>query len=245
MEQQTYQTMSELEDYHWWFIARRKIIQRLIACTGNHANMRLLEVGSGTGGNSTMLKQFGELDSLEKSATAIQLAEHKNPDVKYLACDVPDELDCVTDETYDLIVMLDVLEHIEDDQAALMAVKKKLKPGGTMIVSTPAHPFLWSQHDVIHHHYRRYQKDNLLSMVELAGMKVEYHTYINCFLAPIVFSIRCFNRVFRRQHQNDEKRHNPVTNKILEKIFAFESKLIPRFRLPFGISHLILIKNDR
>ncbi len=242
MEKHTYNDMSKLEDQHWWFVARRQIVKKLISSYSQQKPLKILEVGSGTGGNSKMLKSFGSLDSLEKSSYAINLAQKKNPDVNYQICDVPEELDIVEAKKYDLIVILDVLEHIEDDYLALKKLKGKLSADGLMVISTPAHPFMWSQHDVIHHHFRRYKKKQLLKLVTEAGMETKFHSYINCLLSPLILTVRGFNNLFKRGNQGDEREHSRIINKILQHIFAFEGKLIPRIRLFFGISHLIVIK---
>ncbi|MCH9013739.1 MAG: class I SAM-dependent methyltransferase, partial [Proteobacteria bacterium] len=155
MDRQVYARMAELEDRHWWFAARRRILTEVLArLVALPAAPRLLEAGCGTGGNLAMLSRFGEVAAFEPDAEARRKAQEKSGfDVRdgRLPGDIPFE-----PGRFDLVAAFDVLEHVEDDLASLRALHAQLRPGGSALITVPAFEFLWSRHDERHHHWRRY-----------------------------------------------------------------------------------------
>lgn len=242
MEKYTYQKMSDNEDSFWWYVARRKIINNAIRDL-NINTETILEIGSGTGGNVNFLKKLGKYTGLEKENIAIDLSKKKHKDQKFIKSDIPQDLIKIGNK-YDLIAMFDVIEHIENDTETLGKVKLLLKKGGTIILTTPAHPFLWSYHDETHHHFRRYTKKKLKDICIENDLIIHYHSYFNFFLFPIILLVRFYHKI-KKDRTTDDVPVSRLTNAILKKIFGFESWLIPKVRLPFGVSHLIVLKKNK
>ncbi len=226
--------MSAQEGSHWWFVARRAILDRLIR-TAIHlpADARILEAGCGTGGNLALLASHGKVDALERDtdarahASALGLARVEGGSL-------PDAIG-FEDERYDLIALLDVLEHVEEDGATLAALRARLARGGRILLTVPAMPWLWSEHDVLHHHKRRYTRHGLRRVAEAAGLKVEALGYFNSLLFPLAVGSRTLHRLLRRKGGLDRQPH-PLVNGALRRIFAWERHLLPRVRLPAGLS---------
>ena len=226
--------MSAQEQDHWWFVARRAIIDNLVRTNiALPADARILEAGCGTGGNLALLAQYGALDAMEYDADARALAAARG------LCRVepgalPDAIG-FDDTLYDLIVLLDVLEHVEEDEASLSALGARLTPNGRLLLTVPAAPWLWSEHDVLHHHKRRYTHDGLLKVVAAAGLQVEASGHFNSLLFPLAVAQRFAHQLLRRDTPLDA-RPSPLVNAALQRIFAAERHLLGRFSLPMGLS---------
>ena len=234
MERVVYQQMAELDERHWWYCARRKIIADLIRRetqlpTGAH----ILEIGCGTGHNLAMLSGFGHVDGLELDEEARTLSE-KRLGRKVMSSPLP-ELAEVPDRHYHLIGAFDVIEHIEDDQAALVSIARKLQPGGKFILTVPAHQWMWSAHDVVNHHKRRYSKRALKELIDSSPLKLERIGYFNSLLFPLAVAERAASKL-RRKEGADVKLPAAPLNAALEGIFACERYLVGRFPLPPGLS---------
>lgn len=234
MERTVYDRMNELEARHWWFVARRKIIAALVQKTlAGRSGAKILEAGCGSGGNLPMLGRFGQVDAFEYDATARQQAADKaRLDVQFGA--LPDGVP-FEDRRYDLIGLFDVLEHIEADRASLTALATRLNDKGVILVTVPAFPFLWSKHDVRHHHFRRYTRASLAAVAAEAGLKVRYSSYFNFFLFPVAVSARAVKRLTGSDIPDDTMPSGWV-NAVLTRIFGTERHLIGRLRLPVGLS---------
>ena len=243
MEKDFYLQYASVEDKHWWFVARRQILQQVICRLNLPKNAQILEAGCGTGGNLQMLSRYGEVSAMELNQIACQLANQRQvTDVKRGS--LPDNIPFSSD--YDLILILDVIEHLNDDLSALEALYYKLKPGGYLLVTVPAYMFLWSEHDEINHHKRRYRLKALKQVVKKAGYEVSYGSYFNTFLFPLVVIVRILAKLLPKQNTNQISSDLVVpskpVNQILKWLFASERYLIDKFTLPFGVSVLLLAK---
>jgi len=233
MERVVYQQMAELDDRHWWYRARRKILAELIRREVRlPADARILEIGCGTGHNLQMLAGFGHVDGLELDEEAAALSE-KRLGRKVMRSPLP-ELDQVPDN-YDLIGAFDVIEHIDDDRAALAAIATKLKPAGKFMMTVPAHPWMWTAHDVANHHKRRYSKRALRSLIENSPMKLERLGYFNSLLFPVAVAERAASKL-RGKDDGDVSLPPAPLNRALEAVFASERYLVGRLPLPPGLS---------
>ena len=137
--------------------------------------------------------------------------------------------------TYDLIGLFDVLEHIQDDVGSLVALRERLGEGGKILVTVPALPFLWSGHDVRHHHFRRYTAASLSEVARKAGLKVTYSSYFNFFLFPLAVAARGVKRLTGSEVPDDRMPAGWL-NAILARIFGSVRHLLGRIRLPIGLS---------
>ena len=184
MERVVYQQMAELDDRHWWYRARRRILAALVRREVQPpAGAKILEIGCGSGHNLSMLADFGHVDGLELDDEMRALSE-KRLGRKIMRSPLP-ELGEVKDKSYDLIGAFDVIEHIDDDHAALAAIATKLKPGGKFMMTVPAHPWMWTAHDVANHHKRRYSKRALRALIDGSPMRLEKIGYFNSLLFPL------------------------------------------------------------
>jgi len=237
VERKTYIEMSDNEGIHWWFVARRMILKRVLdRFAGQSTHQHILEAGCGSGGNLEMLTAYGDLEAMEldeESRTKANLRKLCLVKKGRLPDNLPYE------QEFDLICMLDVLEHIEDDSAALRAIKARLTRNGLFLITVPAYKFLWSCHDTANHHKRRYTKKQLVDLLTRAGFEIKYSTYFNTFLFPIIALTRFINNLFGRDGQSDVDLPSGFVNSLLTKIFSAERYFIPGLTLPFGVSILI------
>jgi SAM-dependent methyltransferase len=234
MERVVYEIMADVDQRHWWYVARRKIIAALIRRDIRPpANAEILELGCGTGHNLAMLGEFGHVDALELDDEARSVAE-KRLGRQVRSAPLP-ELAGVPERHYDLIGAFDVIEHIDDDTAALASIATKLKPGGKFILTVPAHRWMWSAHDVVNHHKRRYSKRSLRKLVESSPLKLEAIGYFNSLLFPVAVAERLSSKL-RGKDEADLNMPPALLNAALEKVFAAERHLVGRLPLPPGLS---------
>ena len=234
MERVVYEQMAELDERHWWYKARREIIADLIRREATlPAEAKILEIGCGTGHNLAMLGGFGHVDGLELDDEARGISE-KRLGRKIMRSPLP-ELAEVEDRHYDLIGAFDVIEHIDDDKAALASIATKLKPGGKFIMTVPAHQWMWTAHDVVNHHKRRYSKRGLKALVEGSPLKLDKLGYFNSLLFPLAVAERAASKI-RGKEDADVRLPPAPFNAALELVFATERHFVGRLPLPIGLS---------
>lgn len=234
MERFVYDQMAELDQRHWWYVARRKVLAELIRRKVRPpANARLLEIGCGTGHNLAMLSEFGHVDGLELDDEARAFAERRLGR-EIMTSPLP-ELTGVPRKHYDVVAALDVVEHIDDDGAAIESIAERLKPGGKLIVSVPAHQWMWSAHDVVNHHKRRYSKRALKRLFENSPLKLEALGYFNSLLFPVAVAERLSSKLRGKDDADLSMPPGPL-NAALEAVFAAERHLVGRLPLPPGLS---------
>ncbi|GAB1544016.1 class I SAM-dependent methyltransferase [Scytonema sp. NUACC21] len=245
MDKDFYLQYASVEDKHWWFVGRRLIVDAVVRKLKLPKNPKILEAGCGTGGNLLLLARHGQVSAMELDEVACKIANERQVTQVQLGS-LPDNIPFT--EKYDLVVILDVLEHLDDDKAALLALHSRLKPDGWLLVTVPAYQFLWSQHDEINHHKRRYVLKGLKQVVRKAGFVVRYGSYFNFFLFPIVALVRCLRRLLRLESDcvgsSDIALPSKPVNRFLSLLFASERHLLQRFSLPFGVSILLLAQKS-
>ena len=240
MDASAYLSLKKSQDRHWWFVGRRKVItqviRRLVALP---SNPRILEAGCGYGGNLAMLGKFGDVDAFEFEESARQYASSlANRPVAYGY--LPDNAG-FDDDRFDLIAMLDVLEHIDDDVGALRTLSQRLDRGGSILLTIPAFPWLWSQHDEIHHHKRRYTKASLAAALRKAGLEPVNMSYFNTLLFPLAIVQRLALRLRGKKLGLDDAPPG-FLNTLFAKIFGLESHLVGRVTLPVGLSLFVVAR---
>lgn len=238
MDRALYDHMAQLDDVHWWYRGRRRILERYIERSAElPIDARILEIGCGTGHNLSMLGQFGLVDAIEIDDASRAIATerlgrpiHSSPLPELLGIDR---------KAYNLVALLDVLEHVEDDVAALRAMVECLQTDGKILITVPAHPWMWSQHDVVNHHHRRYTRKSLSTILAKAGLRFDQVHYFNSLLFPIAVMERGLAKATGKETGGDAMLPRPI-NSIFETIFALERHAIGRFQLPMGLSLAVL-----
>lgn len=244
MSPEAYLEMAETEAEHWWFRGRRDVLRAVLRQLSLPAGARVLEVGSGTGGNLPMLENFGRVYGLEMDATARLLTDRNTGgrfDIRAGRC--PDDIP-FQNEHFDLICFFDCLEHIADDTASLQEMRKLLAPGGAIVVTVPAYQWLWSAHDVFLHHHRRYTRASLEKCARAAGYTVERITYFNTLLFPLAVAARWFDRLTRRARSSGDAIPSSTMNHLLYQILRSESHWLSERSLPYGMSLLAVLKGE-
>lgn len=236
MEPHIYDILAQQEDSHWWFAARRRIVGSVLdRFLPARRDLVVLDAGCGTGGNFSLLTHYGKVFAFELHLPAREKAAARN-----LATvedgSLPNSLP-FPDQQFDLITMFDVLEHIKEDASALAALHTKLNENGLLLLTVPAFPFLWSHHDVQHHHFRRYTRTQLTALLQQNGFTVELCNHFNFWLFPAALAARLVDRLRNPAHAAlGAGMPAPWLNNLLTTIMASEHRLVPRFPLPFGVS---------
>ena len=238
MDRIVYDRMAEHDSTHWWYTARRDILHDYVTrYAALPKDAHILEIGCGTGHNLPMLQQFGEVDAIEIDDAARAIASKR---LGKPASDSPlPTLPGVERGSYDMIAVLDVIEHIGDDVAALRAMKDCLRPGGKILIAVPAHQWMWSAHDVVNHHHRRYSKKTLVAAIRAAGLEPRKLGYFNSLLFPLAAAARVAGRLTGRDDSDDSPPPGPV-NKLFEAIFRTERHMVGRVPMTPGVSILTL-----
>jgi SAM-dependent methyltransferase len=241
MERIVYDRMAELDERHWWYRARREILADLIERRIRlPENARILEIGCGTGHNLMMLKRFGSVDGIEIDPAARLIASGR---LGATIMDAPlPGLAGVKTRAYDLVAILDVLEHVEADREALISIGERLKPGGRILITVPAHPWMWSAHDEVNHHKRRYTRKSLAAVVDAAGLKLEMMSWFNSLLFPLAAMARGIGRVTGKT-DSDDAMPPAFLNRIFEGLFGLERHMLGRLPFPPGVSLVAIVSS--
>jgi SAM-dependent methyltransferase len=238
MDRIVYDRMAAHDSTHWWYRARRDILADFLVREGElPAGARILEIGCGTGHNLPMLAKFGSVEAIEIDPAAREIASQRLGQPVGSA-PLP-ALTGVERGAYDLIAVLDVVEHIDDDVAALKAMAECLKPGGKILITVPAHQWMWSAHDTVNHHHRRYSKATLAKAIAAAGLKSRKLGYFNSLLFPLAAASRIAGRL-RGKDDSDDSPPPKLVNSVFETIFRFERHLVGRVPLTPGVSIVTL-----
>lgn len=239
MESGMYKEMAALEGSHWWFQGRRAVVLDLLERYAPSG--RLLDIGLGTGFNAKIFKDRGYIvEGVEPAPEGVAFAKTIVPDVSVIQSTFPSA--AVSSDTYDVVALLDVVEHLEDDAAALEDVHRVLKSGGVAIITVPAFRFLWSAHDERAHHFRRYRKSELEHVLEKAGLEPVVLTYYNFFLFPLIALARIFGALKKDTGNSDFDKTPQFLNSILAGVFGGERFLLRLFPFPFGVSLVALVR---
>jgi SAM-dependent methyltransferase len=237
-ELQTHQA----EDRHWWYRGRRSVLDGVIADMRLPARAEILDAGCGSGRNMIDLARHGTVTGVELSGTSVELARKRAAGevIEGSVLEMPFEVG-----RFDLAASLDVIEHLEDDLAALRELRRVVKPGGTLLVTVPAYQWLWSGHDVVNHHYRRYTRRTLQRVGEQAGWQQVRTTYFNSLLLPAAILLRVLDRFNRKTTESSLDLWVPPEplNWLLERPLALEAAMIGRGgRIPAGLSLLAVFR---
>lgn len=239
MREREIKRIEELEDSHWWFLAKRELTVTLIKKYFKPgAKAKALEIGCAVGRFLQELSAFGAVSGIDISSYGIEACRRKGFSDTYQE----DVLKMhFASGTFDLVCALDVLEHIQDDSGALVQAHRVLKPGGMLLLTVPANKFIWGPHDLASSHKRRYCARELKDKLIRAGFRIERMTHFVSLLSPLIFIYRFAHRCFTEPGKPEATFAifpGPI-NRFLLSILRAENRFIARgFDLPFGVSLL-------
>jgi SAM-dependent methyltransferase len=234
MEGGAYAEMYELEDRNWWFRGRRELIWALLHRADLPDKPRLLDAGCGTGRNLVEFGELGPSTGIDPSEDAVAYCRRRG--LRDVRCAGLEEIPFGND-AFDLLLACDVLEHVEDDGRALAELARVADRGANLVITAPAYQWMWTEHDVQLHHFRRYTLPELSGRAQAGGWLPVHATYFNSLLFPAVAVARLVSRVSPRTGHTDLDRTPDRLNRILERPLRFEASLVERgAKLPAGVS---------
>lgn len=244
MEKDFYKTYFEAEKDHWWFRVRRNIILSLIKKYKISKTAKIFDFGCGSGYAVGYLQKLGyDASGSDVSSEAIEFGLSQG--TRNLTAVQGSEIR-PPEGGFDLILALDVIEHIEDDSEAIRGLKMALKPGGMAIITVPAYMWMWGVQDDVAHHFRRYTMSGLANTIKKSGdFKIIRKTYLNTFLFPPIAIVRGFSKCFNlRERESDFDINSRFLNKIFYFIFSLETYFLKFISFPFGVSLLLVLKKN-
>jgi SAM-dependent methyltransferase len=242
MKEHTYPIMFRVEQSHWWYTGRRKILASFlddICRRVTDRRPRILDVGCGTGANLLMLSKYGDAEGVDVSEDALAFCRERGlENVKLGAAEkLPYD-----DATFDLVTALDVVEHLDDDLGGLREMRRVLRPGGRVLLFVPTFMFLWGVQDDVSNHRRRYRLPEFRRVLEQAGFEIERTTYANItFFLPILLA-RKLMRVTGIKAESENNINVSALNGVLGKLFGAESVVLRYMNIPFGVSGLCVAR---
>jgi ubiquinone/menaquinone biosynthesis C-methylase UbiE len=245
MNVEEYEKMYALENTYWWFQGRKRIILNLVRkhVPGLNLKARVLDVGCGTGLILEALHSYCRPIGLDFSHKALLYCRDRKLNLLILG-----NVDIlpVSAESCDVVLALDLLEHIEDDSALMRDFHRIIKPGGYLMLTVPAHQFLWSEHDEALSHYRRYSYLQLLAMIREAGFRPVKTSYAISFVFLPIVVFRLAQKIFKKRQEPKTHliRLPGAANKILIWLLLIEGFLLKFINLPFGVSIICLARKE-
>lgn len=236
-----YDAYARVETEHWWFRVRREMIHNLIGKYTKSKDLTILDMGCGTGALLKELSRYGRASGVDFSDRAVEFCKSRGiADVQQARAEsLP-----FPDKVFDVVLALDVIEHIEDDKAALKELERVTKTGGIIIIFVPAFMFLWGITDEASNHFRRYTKQELIRKVEDTGAEVVRASYFNTFLFLPILLVRWGSRFMPKAKRPEHEVSLPsgIMNKIFYSIFKLESMIFRYSNFPFGVSLAVIAK---
>jgi SAM-dependent methyltransferase len=238
MDVAVYEAEAAIEETHWWFVGRRKLFARIIGKLGVLLDDPVLDVGTSTGTNLRLLRELGfhRVTGLDMSEEAIRFCTAKGLGSVLLGdiTRMP-----FGDGCFSLVLATDIIEHVDDDGAALAEIHRVLRPGGAALISVPAFPSLWGFQDEVSHHKRRYRMKPLLEKLRSHGFLPLDAFHFNFLLFGPIWAARQLLKVAKFSIRSENDLNPPIVNSILGKVFDLDVTTADKLRPPFGVSILV------
>lgn len=239
MKEKNYQIMYSLEKENWWYKVRRKIINDLVRSYADKKTIRILDIGCGTGLMMKELEKHGEVYGLDVSEVAVEYCKRRNLNNISLGSveNIPFD-----DNYFDVVIAMDILEHVENDEGAILEIQRVCKKKGVAIIFVPAFMFLWGITDTSSKHFRRYRKTELLEKIENKNFEILRTTYFNFLLFLPILLVRVIVRKLNIDVKIESEFKISKLNYFYYLVFLFESVLLKYLNYPFGVSLLTIIR---
>lgn len=250
MKEEVYHSNYQVESNYFWFLSRNAIVfetfEKLCNSNNELTNQNVLDIGCGTGGFSKILQINGyNVYGLDTEPLALDYCRKRGLKNLY-NCYIHEINDKIKENENGQLVefktafALDVIEHIEDDNKAVNDIYDLLPKGGYLVATVPAYQWLWSQHDITHMHYRRYNLGNFTNLLKSNNFHINYSSYFNTLLFPAVVTKRYLDKLTNKVNHDPVDKVSDSMNKLLKSIFDKEKSLIPNIKLPFGLSIIVV-----
>lgn len=240
MQKQYVKEYYQLSKYHWWWQVRRRIVFSELANLHFSTSTKntLIDLGCGAGVNLSYLKKWFSIFGVEPDAD-LRAAAKKITNRPILSGTLPNNLPKEIPNP-DVVLLLDVLEHVQEDEKSLKTIHKKLKKNGYLILNVPAMQWLWSTHDEVNEHKRRYSLQEIRTLLKKAGFEIIKLRYWGHTFVPIVW----IERVLLKKNSDEYSVPIPPTwlNKLFLQYSKLEYRLTDSLRLPFGLSIVAVVK---
>jgi SAM-dependent methyltransferase len=244
MDADLYDELWEIEQRHWWFQARRYIVWSLVRRYVDGADqrrLRICDLGCGTGGNLAALADRHDVIGVEFSPQALEYARQRLGD-RVGPGSLPDGVN-LPDASFDVVLLTDVLEHIDDDAGSVRTALRLLRPDGIVVATVPAYQWLYSLHDVRHHHFRRYGRQQFRELWALPNAETLLLSFYNSLLFPPAAAVRLASKLFPKRATVHELAVPPrPINSALARVMRSEAPLLGRMPMPFGLSLIIVVR---
>jgi 2-polyprenyl-3-methyl-5-hydroxy-6-metoxy-1,4-benzoquinol methylase len=256
LKTEAYQTIAAIHQTDWWYRGREQLLlttlRRMRRRAGrSHERWRILDAGCGFGALTHSWAEIGIPLGIDSEPDCITAARQRYPDIAFEVASLPDQL---PQAEFDLIVLADVLEHLDEPERTLAALASRLKPRGWLLITVPASPALWTVRDEVVHHRRRYRTGELRAAVVGAGLRVLWMTHFNTLLFGPIWLVsqveRWFHVRLERMVQQKECQDRtlfvarPLLNRLLLGILRLELPGMGRIRFPVGVSLLTIAEKE-
>ncbi len=237
MMKNEYAEMAKMEEVYWWHRGRIKIVQKQLDINTSSTDNDILNIGCGTGGTVGLLSRYGEVYNVDVSEEAINFCKQKGlRNVRgYNGKRLP-----YKDKRFDLVIALDVLEHIELDYEALVEWLRVLKPGGKLVMTVPAYQWLWSEHDERLHHQRRYTASQVHMLVSRSGYVMKKRSYAIVFSFPLIVLHRLLSSITGRKRESSYVMLPGAINTLFTWLLYLEAWMLRYLNFPFGTSIVVV-----
>jgi len=238
MQPQDIEDMYVTETTHWWFAGKRLLMRRLLGERLGRPGLRILDVGCGAGATAADFSANGWVCACDRSLHALRFVGERG-----IATRAAADADALPfrEGAFDVVLAFDVMEHVVDDAAFLRELARVVAPGGALAIHVPAWPSLWSRHDEILEHKRRYTRRSLRALLDDSPLRVAYLGWASCAIFPITVAIRWMRRLSHVESDGADLVVVPAwLNRLLGGVYRVESAVAVRTGLPFGVSLAVI-----
>jgi ubiquinone/menaquinone biosynthesis C-methylase UbiE len=249
MNIEEYERMHSLEDGHWWFIARRRLIASLLSDLSLPKDIDILDIGCGTGAMLDDLMCCGRVIGADFSPEALSFCHKRSEKTGQVHPLVRADIRSLPfrSNSFDVVTAMDIIEHIDRDKDASQEILRVLKPGGKLIATVPAFMSLWSRHDVALQHQRRYTAPQFRDLLQRSGFRIDKISYTVSSIFPLVWLVRRVGSLLDRSQNTphaDVVETPALLNSILLGLMNAETEIVRKSSLPIGVTIVVVARKE-